>query len=96
MASGPGGPASGPFRSVFEHSRIPMALIDGNRRWVALNDAGFKVFGYRSVDEITTLAGSTILDADSTVVDGLGSGFDTPTSCMESTSSPIAAEGRCT
>ena len=48
-----------------------MALIDGNRRWVALNDAGFKVFGYRSVDEITTLAGSTNLDADPAVVDGL-------------------------
>lgn len=61
----------GPFRSIFEHSRIPMALIDRDRRWVELNDGALELFDYRRVEEIGTLAGSTILEEDATVADRL-------------------------
>jgi DNA-binding CsgD family transcriptional regulator len=48
-----------------------LALIDRDRRWVALNDAALALFDYRHVDEIATLAGSTILDDGGTIGDEL-------------------------
>src|SRR2546430_3185441 len=42
----PNGPLAGPFLSIFEHSRIPMALVDSDRRYVTVNDALVDLYEY--------------------------------------------------
>lgn len=37
----------GTFRAVFERSRVPMALMDRDRRYFAINDAHMALFKYR-------------------------------------------------
>jgi PAS domain S-box-containing protein len=36
----------GPFSSIFEHSRIPMALLDRDRRYIWVNDALINFYEY--------------------------------------------------
>src|SRR5438874_133819 len=40
------------FWSLFEHSRVPMALVNRDRRYVDINDAGLELFQYRREDVI--------------------------------------------
>jgi PAS domain S-box-containing protein len=42
----PNGLLAGPFLSIFEHSRIPMALVDSDRRYVTVNDALVDLYEY--------------------------------------------------
>jgi PAS domain S-box-containing protein len=53
------------FSSIFDHSRIPMALLDRDRRFVKVNDALISFYEYPRSE----LLGSV---ADSMVVDGGG------------------------
>ena len=46
MSKRPNGSNRGPFWSVFERSHIPMALIDHDLRYVAINDAAEALFEY--------------------------------------------------
>src|SRR5437763_11588064 len=50
------------FWSLFENSRVPMALVDRDRRYVDVNDAGLELFQYRREDLIGQLAGRTAVD----------------------------------
>jgi PAS domain S-box-containing protein len=54
----------GPFWSVFEHSNIPMALVDRGRAYIAVNDAAVELFQYQRDDVIGERAGRTTLDPD--------------------------------
>jgi len=54
----------GPFWSVFEHSNIPMALVDRARSYIAINDAAVALFQYQRDDVIGERAGRTTLDPD--------------------------------
>jgi DNA-binding CsgD family transcriptional regulator len=47
------------FSTLFEQSRVPMALVDRDRRYVDVNDAGLELFSYRREDVIGQLAGRT-------------------------------------
>jgi PAS domain S-box-containing protein len=47
------------FSALFEQSRVPMALVDRDRRYVDINDAGLELFSYRREDVIGQLAGRT-------------------------------------
>lgn len=64
MATLPDGPGHAPFWSVFEQSQIPMALVDGERHYVAINDAGVELFQYRREEVIGTRAGRTADERD--------------------------------
>lgn len=55
---------SGPFWLVFERSQIPMALVDRNRRYVAVNDAGLELFQYTREEVIGARAGRTADEFD--------------------------------
>ena len=52
MATLPNGSGRGPFWPVFEQSQIPMALVDRDRLYVAINDAFAEVFQYHREDVI--------------------------------------------
>jgi len=66
MSITPGGLHRRTFWSVFEQSRIPMALVNENRCYVAINDAAVEMFRYRREDVIGALAGRTTADPDPT------------------------------
>src|SRR5437763_4008048 len=53
------GSERGPFWSVFDHAHIPMALVDEDRRYVAVNDAAVELFQYQREDVIGSRAGRT-------------------------------------
>lgn len=59
----------GPLWSVFERSHIPMALVDRDRRYVAVNDAAVELYGYSREDIIGRRAGSGIPDDDPAIGD---------------------------
>jgi len=63
-SSGVDGQAVATFWSVFEQSRIPMALVDRNRRYVEINDAGFELFEYPRDEVIGEVAGRTAIGGD--------------------------------
>ena len=64
--SDPSEPAPGQtvVESVFEQSRIPMALVDRNRCYLKVNRAAFKLFRYEAEDIIGVRAGRTAHDPD--------------------------------
>jgi PAS domain S-box-containing protein len=64
MSSPPVPSEHGSFWSVFERSQIPMALLDQDRRYVAVNDAATELYGYSREEIIGQLAGSGIKDED--------------------------------
>jgi PAS domain S-box-containing protein len=49
-----------PFWSVFEQTRIPMALVDRDRRYVKVNDALVDVLGYSRAEALGSRAGDSI------------------------------------
>lgn len=59
----------GPFWSVFEGSHIPMALVDRERRYVAVNDAVVELYQYGREDVIGELAGRTAYQDDAAAGD---------------------------
>ena len=69
MSKTPGGSSRGPFWLLFEHSQIPMALVDRHRRYVAVNDAGLALFQYSRDDVIGAIAGRTAVDDDPRIAD---------------------------
>jgi DNA-binding CsgD family transcriptional regulator len=62
MSLHPDGSDRGPFWPVFERSHIPMALLDRDRRYVAVNDAMVAIYEYRREDMIGSLAGTGLPD----------------------------------
>ncbi len=55
--------------SVFEQSRIPMALVDEQRRYVKVNKAAVELFQYERADAIGARAARTARDADPLTLD---------------------------
>jgi DNA-binding CsgD family transcriptional regulator len=55
-----------PFWTVVKRSHIPMALVDGNRLYVGVNDAVVEVFQYPREQIIGRRAGRMLVGADST------------------------------
>jgi PAS domain S-box-containing protein len=55
-----------PFWRVFAQSRIPMALVDDERRYVNINDAAVQVFRYSRDEVIGERIGRTALGDPST------------------------------
>ncbi len=53
----------------FERSRIPMSLVDSERRYVAVNDATVALYGYARADLLGSVAGRTIVNGDSSADD---------------------------
>jgi PAS domain S-box-containing protein len=51
-----------PFWSVFAQSRIPMALVDREGRYVQINDAAIKVFQYSRADALGRKIGRTAVE----------------------------------
>lgn len=47
---------------MFAQSRIPMALVDRDRRYIEINDAGIQVFQYSRADAIGRRIGRTAID----------------------------------
>lgn len=64
MTTSPDGSDRGPFWPLFEQTKIPMALVDRNRRYVAVNEAALELFRYPREEVIGALAGRTIVDDD--------------------------------
>jgi PAS domain S-box-containing protein len=64
MTTSQDGSERGPFWPLFEQSHIPMALVDRNRRYVAVNDAALELFQYPRDVVIGELAGRTSVDVD--------------------------------
>jgi len=61
-ASHRNGLLAGPFSSIFEHSRIPMALLDRDRRYVKVNDALIKFYEYPRSELVGTRADRMVVD----------------------------------
>jgi DNA-binding CsgD family transcriptional regulator len=57
------------FSSIFDNSRVPMALLDRDRRYVEVNDALVKFYEYPRSALLGTVADSMVLDG--------GGGIDT-------------------
>lgn len=54
----------GPFWSIFAKSRIPMALIDRDRRYVKVNEAVLRLYQYPLAEILGSRAGRTAIDDD--------------------------------
>lgn len=67
MSTVPDGSNGGPFWSVFEASNIPMALIDRDLRFVAVNDAALALYQYPREDVIGQTAGTAFVGGRSSV-----------------------------
>ncbi|HUE26002.1 MAG TPA: LuxR C-terminal-related transcriptional regulator [Solirubrobacteraceae bacterium] len=52
---------------MFEHSRVPAALADRDRRFVAVNDAAVQLHGVPRDEVIGSVSGSRIVDEDPTL-----------------------------
>jgi PAS domain S-box-containing protein len=50
------------FSSIFDHSRIPMALLDGDRRYVKVNDALINFYEYPRSELLGSVADSMVVD----------------------------------
>jgi PAS domain S-box-containing protein len=57
------------FWSLFERSHVPMALVNRERRYVEVNDAGLALFQYRREDVIGRVMGRTAVDNGSVADD---------------------------
>src|SRR5947209_7586836 len=69
MPPPPDGLERGSFWSVFDHSHIPMTLVDRDRRYVAVNDAAVGLYQISREQIIGTRAGSGMPDEDAAVGD---------------------------
>jgi PAS domain S-box-containing protein len=58
----PNGLQRGGFWSIFEQSRIPMALVDRNRRYVSVNAAVIELYQYPRSEVLGHRAGRTSID----------------------------------
>jgi PAS domain S-box-containing protein len=58
----PNGLLEGPFSSIFDHSNIPMALLDRDRRYVAVNDALISFYEYPRSEILGSLADGMVVD----------------------------------
>ncbi|MFL5824103.1 MAG: LuxR C-terminal-related transcriptional regulator [Solirubrobacteraceae bacterium] len=58
------GPSHLVLGSVFEESRIPMALVDRNRCYLRINGAALRLFRYQAEDVIGSRAARTARDID--------------------------------
>jgi PAS domain S-box-containing protein len=65
----PNGLPNGSFWSVFDQTRIPMALVDSDRRYVQVNEAVLRLFQYPLEDVVGSRAGRTVVDEDHSVSD---------------------------
>jgi PAS domain S-box-containing protein len=63
------GPPLGSFWNVFAKSRIPMALVDSDRRYVQVNEAVLRLYEYPLEDVLGSRAGHTVVDQDHSVSD---------------------------
>jgi PAS domain S-box-containing protein len=52
----------GPFSAIFDHSRIPMALLDRDRRYVRVNDALIDFYEYPRPEILGSLADRMVVD----------------------------------
>src|ERR1700730_9380770 len=59
----------GGFRWIFEQSRIPMALVDRNRRYVSVNDAVIELYQYPRGEVVGQLAGRTAIEEEPATAD---------------------------
>jgi PAS domain S-box-containing protein len=57
------------FWAIFEHSRLPMALIEADRRYVAVNDAALAFYGLSREEVIGSEPGRTLAPGERAVVD---------------------------
>lgn len=58
----PNGLLAGPFSAIFEHSRIPMALVDSERRYVEVNDALIDLYEYPRSELVGSVSDSMVVD----------------------------------
>ena len=65
----PASDADNPFWTLFEESRIPMALLDSERRYVSVNDALINFYEYPRSELIGRRADSMVVD-NTTTIDG--------------------------
>ncbi|HWX96366.1 MAG TPA: PAS and helix-turn-helix domain-containing protein [Solirubrobacteraceae bacterium] len=65
----PNGPPRSAFWTVFAESRIPMALVDRDRRYVHVNDAVLRLYQYPLEEVLGSRAGRTVVDEDHSVSD---------------------------
>jgi len=54
--------SAGPFWSLFDQSRIPMALIDGERRYVKVNDAMVELYDYPRAELLGSISDRMVVD----------------------------------
>jgi PAS domain S-box-containing protein len=57
------------FWAIFERSRIPMSLIDAERRYVAVNDATVEFYGFPREELVGAETGSTLAPGEHARVD---------------------------
>jgi PAS domain S-box-containing protein len=67
MPKSPDGSYDGPFWSVFERSHIPMALVDRDLRFVAVNEAAAKLYQYPREEVVGQPAGTGFVGGRSSV-----------------------------
>jgi PAS domain S-box-containing protein len=58
----PNGLLDGPFSAIFDHSHIPMALLDRERRYVGVNDALINFYEYPRSELLGSSADSMVVD----------------------------------
>ena len=54
------------FRAVFTSSRIPMSLVERDRRYVEVNDAFVETYGYPRCEILGSVAGHDVVGGSST------------------------------
>jgi PAS domain S-box-containing protein len=57
------------FWAIFEHSRLPMSLLDADRRYVAVNDAAVDFYGLSREEIVGSQPGGTLAPDERAVVD---------------------------
>jgi DNA-binding CsgD family transcriptional regulator len=70
MPNFPNGSEAGPFWSVFERSHIPMALVNRDLRYVAVNDAAVALYQYPSEEVVGQPAGTAFVGGRSSTAAG--------------------------
>ncbi len=70
MPNPPDGSNGGPFWSVFEHSHIPMALIDRDLRFVDVNEAAAELYEHSREEVVGQPAGTAFVGGRSSTGSG--------------------------
>lgn len=70
MSNPPDGSNGGPFWSVFEHSHIPMALIDRDLRFVDVNEAAAELYEHPREEVVGQPAGTAFVGGRSSTSSG--------------------------